>query len=154
MSGSSRETGKNPRANTDSSFKLARFAGRVLHIVLFHSPRGDMIMRILLASLLLGFLVAGCQKSQEGGESKGMGMESGGKSMESESMGVPSSAHGKTVDGTFYPDHAQDLKEFRLRSSLSGVERMIEQYKKDGYDTSDLESRKAELENQLSNMTG
>lgn len=82
-------------------------------------------------------------------------MESGSKSMSGESsMGGSMNANGKTVDGTFYPDHSQDVKEFRLRHSLAGVERMIEQYKKDGYDTSDLEARKADLEKQLSNLSG
>ena len=77
-------------------------------------------------------------------------MESGSESMPM----APAAANGMTVDGTFYPDHSKDLQEFHLRSSLSGVERMIEQYKKDGYDTSELESTKSDLEKQLADLTG
>ncbi|MEJ2760642.1 MAG: hypothetical protein P8126_03655 [Gammaproteobacteria bacterium] len=67
---------------------------------------------------------------------------------------APPSGNGKTVNGTYYPDHSKDLQEFKVKSSLSGVERMIEQYKKDGYDTSELENEKAKLEQQLKQITG
>jgi hypothetical protein len=49
-------------------------------------------------------------------------------------------------------DHSRDEKEFELRRTLGGVDRMIEQYKADGYDTTDLQSQKAELEASLSQL--
>lgn len=107
-------------------------------------------MRVLITSILLAFLLAACGKGQETPKSKEMGME---PSSEAAPMAA-AETNGMTVDGTFYPDHSKDLQEFHIRSSLSGVERMIEQYKKDGYDTSELESQKAELEKQLANLTG
>jgi len=104
---------------------------------------------------MLCFLLSACQKGQEGGKSKEMGMESGSKSMENQpSMSGEFKPNGHTVDGTFYVDQGKDVKEFRLRSHLAGLERMIDQYKKDGYDTSELESEKAQVEKDLSNLSG
>ena len=115
-------------------------------------------MRVLFVSVLLCFLVSACGKGQESSQSK-MGMESGSKTMSSSEGGamskaMPADANGKTVDGTFYPDHSKDLQEFQVRSSLSGVERMIEQYNKDGYDASELENEKTKLEQELKQITG
>lgn len=107
-------------------------------------------MRVLITSVLLAFLLSACGKGQEAPKSKEMGME---PSSETAPM-APVEGNGMTVDGTYYPDHSKDLQEFQIRSSLSGVERMIDQYKKDGYDTSELETQKAELEKQLTDLTG
>lgn len=112
-------------------------------------------MRVLLAAIMLCFLLSACQKGQEGGKSKEMGMESGSKSMPMEnqsSMSGEFKPNGQTVDGTFYVDQSKDVKEFRLRSHLAGLERMIDQYKKDGYDASELESEKAQVEQDLTNL--
>ena len=49
-------------------------------------------------------------------------------------------------------DHSRDVMEFELRRALGGVERMIEQYTADGYDTAELEARKAELMAELENL--
>lgn len=46
-------------------------------------------------------------------------------------------------------DHAQDIREFDLKRSLSGVESLIEDLEAKGADTSDLETKKKELEQQL-----
>lgn len=108
-------------------------------------------MRVLITSILLCFLVSACGKGQEAPKSKEMGMEQ----PSSEAMPMaPPEGNGMTVEGTYYPDHSKDLQEFQIRSSLSGVERMIDQYNKNGYDTSELESQKAELEKKLADLTG
>jgi hypothetical protein len=60
----------------------------------------------------------------------------------------------KLPSGPGVIDHSQDEREFELRRSLAGTERMIEQYRKDGYDTSELEARKAELEKKLQQLSG
>jgi hypothetical protein len=51
-------------------------------------------------------------------------------------------------------DHSRDEKEFELRRSLGGVERMISTYEASGYDTAELKARKAELEQSLSRLSG
>src|SRR5690606_9798790 len=59
----------------------------------------------------------------------------------------------KLPSGEGVIDHSRDEQEFELRRSLAGTERMIEQYRKDGYDTAELEARKAELEKQLQELS-
>ena len=108
------------------------------------------MMRVLITAVFVCFLVSACGKGQETPKTGDMGMTSGSEAMTMESA----PGNGMTVDGTFYPDHSKDLQEFHLRSSLSGVERMLEQYQKDGYDTTELESQKAELEKQLADLAG
>lgn len=114
-------------------------------------------MRVLFVSILLCFLVSACGKGQESAQQK-TGMKSGSTAMSTNEGGTgamaPPSGNGKTVDGTYYPDHSKDIQEFNVRSSLAGVERMIEQYKKDGYDTSELENQKTKLEQELKQITG
>ncbi len=51
-------------------------------------------------------------------------------------------------------DQTRNVKEFRIRRSLWGVRSLIKDYKKHGYDTSKLEARKAELEQQLKDLLG
>lgn len=51
-------------------------------------------------------------------------------------------------------DQTQNEKEFKLRRSLWGVQTLIDDYKKHGYDTSRLETRKAELQQQLQDLLG
>ncbi len=46
-------------------------------------------------------------------------------------------------------DHAQDIKEFELKRSLSGVESLIEDLKAKGADISELEAKKKALEQEL-----
>jgi hypothetical protein len=103
---------------------------------------------------LFCFLLSACGKGEEEAmaPSKSSGMAGGDKGGMMEESGMM--AHGKTVDGTFYPDHEMDSKEFQVRSSLAGVKRMIKDYEENGYDTSDLEKRKAQLEKELDKLTG
>ncbi len=56
-------------------------------------------------------------------------------------------AAGNEVSGVI--DHSRDEIEFRLRRSLAGVERMIEQYTADGYATAELEKSKAQISSEL-----
>jgi len=102
-------------------------------------------MRVLITSILFCFLLSACGNGQEEAAT------ATGKDKTSDPV---AKAHGKTIDGTFYPDHEKDAREFEIRSSLAGVKRMIESYKQDGHDTSELEKRKAELEKKLADLTG
>ncbi len=115
-------------------------------------------MRILITSILFCFLLSACDKGEEEAMAPEKSMDKAGGMADTGGMadesGAMASANGKTVDGTFYPDHEKDAKEFEIRSSLAGVKRMIESYKKEGYDTAELEKRKAELEKKLSKVTG
>lgn len=113
-------------------------------------------MRVLITSILFCFLLAACGKGEEGSmaPSKSSEKASSGEMGGMMDSGSDAFANGKTVDGTFYPNHDKDAKEFEVRSSLAGVKRMIENYKEEGYDTSELEKRKAELEKKLDSMTG
>lgn len=54
---------------------------------------------------------------------------------------------GKTID------HTRDLKEFRIRKSLAGVEALIEDYKAAGRSTDDLEAQRDELQKKLAALT-
>lgn len=107
-------------------------------------------MRVLITSILFCFLLSACGNGQE----EAMAPEKSTGDAGSKDMGRDTAAfaNGKTIDGTFYPDHAKDTKEFEVRSALAGVKRMIESYKKDGHDTSELEKRKAKLEKELANL--
>lgn len=69
------------------------------------------------------------------------------------SAGQPA-AMAKRPSGPGVIDHTQDEREFELRRSLAGTERMIQQYREDGHDTSELEARKAELEKKLQQLSG
>ncbi len=110
-------------------------------------------MRVLITSILFCFLLSGCGNGQEEAMAPAKsGGSSAGQGSGDDSDSMSAATNGKTVDGTFYPDHAEDSKEFELKSALAGVERMIESYKEDGHDTSELEKRKAELEKQLANL--
>ena len=113
-------------------------------------------MRVLITSILFCFLLAACGKGEEGsmGSSKSSGKAASGEMGGMGDSGSGAFANGKTVDGTFYPNHDKDAKEFEVKSSLAGVERMIEHYKEEGYDTSELEKKKADLENKLADLTG
>lgn len=49
-------------------------------------------------------------------------------------------------------DHTMDEMEFKLKRSINGLERMIEQYKEEGFDFSEMEKKKKELEKELENL--
>jgi PBP1b-binding outer membrane lipoprotein LpoB len=51
-------------------------------------------------------------------------------------------------------DHSRDVVEFELRRALGGVERMLTHFRAEGYDTAELESLKAELEQKLGGFSG
>jgi len=51
-------------------------------------------------------------------------------------------------------DHTQDIKEFELKRSLSGVESLIEDFKAKGADISQLEAQKNDLEQKLEAVKG
>jgi len=55
-------------------------------------------------------------------------------------------------EGMKVVDHTMDEMEFELKRSINGLERMIEQYKEEGFDYSDLEKKKKELEKELKNL--
>ncbi|MFT5133210.1 MAG: hypothetical protein ACI9SC_001679 [Gammaproteobacteria bacterium] len=50
-------------------------------------------------------------------------------------------------------NHLNDEVEFKLRRSIGGLERMIEQYTADGYDTAELEAQRADLSAELDSLT-
>ncbi len=53
------------------------------------------------------------------------------------------------VTGSGGIDHAQDIKEFELKRSLSGVESLIEDLRAKGADIGELEAKKKDLEQEL-----
>lgn len=107
-------------------------------------------MRVLITSILFCFLLSACGNGQE----EAMAPEKPSGKAVSKDMGrdLGASTSGKTIDGTFYPDHEKDAKEFEVRSALAGAKRMIESYKKNGHDTSELEKEKARLEKELADL--
>ena len=97
-------------------------------------------MRSALISTIItaGFLLGACS-SDKGDESQ-TGSEVAPASTES------TSASGFAA-GVI--DHSRDEQELILRQALYGVEDMLEHYRTEGYDTAELEQRKAELEKEL-----
>lgn len=96
---------------------------------------------VLMASLLL----SAC--GDDGDTSK---TEQAGMAEKAESMAE--SAKSEMQEGMKVVDHTMDEMEFELKRSINGLERMIEQYKEEGYDYSDLEKQKKELEKELDNL--
>ena len=94
-------------------------------------------MRIIIAIAVTFFVLSAC------GKGNGSGDQTGGSMDEAPAQSAASSA-GMTV-----VDHTKDEQEFKIKRELWGVESMIEDYKQHGYDTSSLEQRKAELEQEL-----
>ncbi len=107
-------------------------------------------MRVLITSILFCFLLSACGNGQE--EAMAPEKSTGTTASKDKGSDPMASASGETIDGTFYPDHEKDAREFEVRSALAGVNRMIESYKKDGHATSELEKRKAELEKELADL--
>ena len=68
--------------------------------------------------------------------------------MESEPMAEMAMEMGATID------HSQDEQEFMLRRTIGGLERMIEQYKADGYDSAELEASLQQATADLASLTG
>ena len=92
-------------------------------------------LNVVLVSLIL----SACGGGQDDGGAKqeaAMGAEPAAEAM-------AESASEEMASGVI--DHSRDVIEFELRRALGGVERMIEQYTADGYETGELEARKAEL---------
>ena len=94
-------------------------------------------MRTIIFACAIGFILSACGKGQEPAKQSGEAMEK-----------APAQEMEPSVN-MMAIDHTRDEKEFVLKRSLWGVEAMIEDYKKNGYDTTDLENQKAELENKL-----
>ena len=89
---------------------------------------------------LLTFVLASCSgdKSEE---------KVSKEAMPAESSAPMEKAAEVEISGTI--DHSRDEMEFMLRRSLAGVDRMIEQYTADGYETADLEESKAQISSEL-----
>lgn len=69
--------------------------------------------------------------------------------------GAGAAAGSGTLDYAFEViDHSDDEREFEIRKALNGVEAMLEDARANGWDTAELEQRKAELEQQLAQLTG
>ena len=82
-------------------------------------------------------------------------------SSQSKAMSTPAAAAPANATGPFASklahgviDQTRNAKEFRIRRSLWGVQSLIDDYQKHGYDTSRLEARKNKLEQQLKNLLG
>lgn len=111
---------------------------------------------VLIAAGVIG--VAGC------GEDAGPGPEESAPVPAAEQpaatgdteMGdAGAAAESGTLDYEFKViDHSDDEREFEIRKALNGVEAMLEDARANGWDTAELEQRKAELEQQLEQLTG
>lgn len=104
-------------------------------------------MKKILISILsvLALVLAGC-----GGDK---GAEEQAQAPASEAMpSAPAEEMAAEMGATI--DHSQDEQKFMLRRSIGGLERMIEQYKADGYDSAELESSLQEATAELGKLTG
>jgi len=101
---------------------------------------------ILLIIGFIGFGLAGCSSDTDS--------SAPAATAKAPAASAPASMPAASEMGGGVIDHSRDEKEFALRRSLSGVGRMIDQYKKDGHDAAALEAQKAELEASLSALLG
>ena len=99
-------------------------------------------MRLFLM-LMATVLLAAC--GDDGDTSKSGGMSEKAQSMQE-------TARAEMKEGMRVVDHTMDEIEFELKRSINGLERMIEHYKKEGFDYSELEKKKKELEKELENL--
>lgn len=89
----------------------------------------------LVSVMIFAATLSGC------GEQKDTGTEA--------SDTASTAATSAPATGSGGVDHMQDIKEFELKRSLSGVESLIEDFKAKGADVSELEAQKKDLEQKL-----
>ena len=97
-------------------------------------------------TVTLALLLAGC--SGDKAEAPEQAAPAADAAMEAAPMEEMAPAMGATID------HSQDEQEFMLRRTIGGLERMIEQYKADGYDSAELETSLSQAQADLATLTG
>jgi len=97
----------------------------------------------LVSIVMFAATLSGCGEQQSTStEPSDAGSTSGAAATDTAATSAP-------VTGSGGIDHAQDIKEFELKRSLSGVESLIEDFKAKGADISELEAQKKDLEQKL-----
>lgn len=105
--------------------------------------------KFLSIAILTAALIAGCSDDKSAPAGTGAAAPPAAAPAV---IDVPPMAESDFASGVI--DHARDEKEFELRRSIWGVESLIEHYRNEGYDTSELEAQKAALAGKLKALLG
>ena len=106
------------------------------------------MQRLLMVMAAAALMLTGCSDDKAGGTA----MKEKAPAAPATAAAPAAPAKPKLPAGAI--DHTRDVKEFELRRSLGGVERMISTYEEAGHDTTELKARKAKLEQELGKLLG